>query len=182
MITHYGLFWSERDVFWGRQRTPGELLGRVKYPLGRRGAPTKDERDNAEDFRDFVGVYCLYGDGNLLYVGEAGLGSQKSLFERLREHRKGPLANRWDKFSWFGRATADGQTDVKAAFAQLEAVAIAIINPGFNKQSGTFDGAQQVFQVPHEDAEGDMETKLDRMSAMCTELLKTVQERLPEAM
>ena len=174
MITHYGLFWSERDVFWGRQKNSGQLLGRVTTPLGRRGAPTKAERDNAEDFRDYVGVYCLYGDGNLLYVGEAGLSSQRTLFDRLKEHRKGPMADRWDKFSWFGRKDSDGETPVKSAFAQLEAMAIAIINPGFNKQSGTFDGAQQVFQVPHTDAEGDLETKLDRMQATYADLLEQI--------
>ncbi len=176
MITHYGLFWSERDVFWGRPKNAGELLGRVKAPLGRRGAPTREERDNAEDFRDFVGVYCLYGDGNLLYIGEAGLTSQRSLFDRLKEHRKGPMADRWDKFSWFGRQNSGGDTTVKSAFAQLEAVTIAIINPGFNKQSGTFDSAQQVFQIPHLEAEGDLETKLDRIQDTYSELLLRISK------
>ena len=66
MITHFGLFWSERDVFWGKPNNPGMLLGRKKVPLGRRGAPTKRERQNAKDYREFVGVYCLYGDGELV--------------------------------------------------------------------------------------------------------------------
>ena len=55
---------------------------------------------------------------------------------------------------------------MKDAFAQLEAVAIAVTNPGFNKQSGTFSGAVQIYQVPHEKAEGDTETKLDRLTDM----------------
>ena len=29
MITHYGLFWSETSVFWGRQKNPGQLWGRT---------------------------------------------------------------------------------------------------------------------------------------------------------
>lgn len=165
MITHYGLFWSERAVFCGRPRNAGQLLGREREPLGRRGAPTKAERDNAKDYREYVGIYCLYGDGDLLYVGEAGLGTERKLFDRLKEHRKGPLAGRWDRFSWFGRPNCDGNTPVLGALGQLEAVSIAIINPGFNKQAGTFSGATQVFQVPHEDSEGDLETKLARLSA-----------------
>lgn len=56
------------------------------------------------------------------------------------------------------------------ALAQLEAAVIAIINPGFNKQGGSFADAVQVFQVPHEDAEGDLETKLGRLSASVAEL------------
>ena len=165
MITHYGLFWSERDVFWGRQNNTGLLLGRMKTQLGRRGAPTKAERKNARDFRDYVGIYCLYGDGELLYIGEAGLGTQETLFDRLKRHRKGPLSGRWDKFSWFGRERYEkkDKTKIDVALRQLEAVSIAIINPRFNRQSGTFGKAKQVFQVPHDDAEGDVETKLARI-------------------
>ena len=164
MITHFGLFWSERDVFWGKPNNPGVLLGRERMPLGRRGAPTISERRNAKDYRSYVGVYCLYGDGELVYVGEAGLDTRRNLYERLTSHRKGPMAGRWDHFSWFGRDSSEGECSVKVAFAQLEAVAIAVTNPGLNKQSGTFGGAVQVYQVPHEDAEGDLETKLDRIS------------------
>lgn len=74
------------------------------------------------------------------------------------------MSDRWDTFSWFGRPECEGQCDVKAALKQLEAISIAIINPGFNKQSGEFDEARQVFQVPDEQAEGDIETKLARMA------------------
>lgn len=165
MITHYGLFWSERDVFWGRQRRAGQLLGREKTPLGRRGAPSKVERDNARDYRNYIGLYCIYGEGALLYIGEAGLGTGSTLFDRLKKHRTGPLAGRWDAFSWFGREHSEGRTAVETALRQLEAIAISIINPGFNRQSGAFTGATQVFQVPHEEAEGDLETKLARMAA-----------------
>lgn len=164
MITHYGLFWSERDVFWGRRKNRGKLLGRNR-PLGQAGAPTKKERAGAIDYRDFVGLYCLYGGGELLYVGEAGLGTKRTLFNRLKEHRKGSMSGRWNSFSWFGRDVCSGQTKVVDALKQLEAISIAIVNPGFNKQSGTFAGATQVFQVPHESAEGDMETKLARLAA-----------------
>ena len=170
MITHYGLFWSERDVFWGKQKTSGVLLGREKTPLGRRGAPTRVEREKATNYRDYVGLYCLYGQGELLYIGESGLNTNETLFSRLKSHRKGPLAGRWDKFSWFGRPNCDGSCEVSAALAQLEAVSIAIVNPGFNKQSGTFANATQVYQIPHEAADGDLEAKIERL----TELVETM--------
>ena len=175
MITHYGLFWSERDVFWGRRNNRGQLLGRAKTPLGRAGAPTRRERNAAQDFRDYVGLYCLYGDGELIYVGEAGLGTDRSLFSRLNSHRKGAMSGRWDSFSWFGREECKGKSKVGEALKQLEAIAIAIVNPGFNKQSGTFAGAIQVFQVPHQEAEGDMETKLARLDAKIDELLSEIE-------
>ncbi len=163
MITHYGLFWSERDVFWGRQNDPGELSGREKTPLGRRGAPTKAERRKVASYREYVGLYCLYGDGGLLYIGEAGLATKSTLFTRLKSHRRDHLAGRWDKFSWYGRKSCDGECDTKLALHQLEAIAISIINPGFNRQSGTFGKAMQVFQVSHEKAEGDLDTKIERI-------------------
>jgi hypothetical protein len=84
----------------------------------------------------------------------------------LKDHRRGALAGRWDSFSWFGRENCNGNTDIRSALAQVEAISIAIINPGFNKQSGTFAGATQVFQVPHEQAEGDLETKLVRLTKL----------------
>jgi hypothetical protein len=173
MITHYGLFWSERDVYWGRQNSKGELLGREKPLLERIGAPKKEERSEANNYRDFVGLYCLYANRELIYVGEVGLATKGNLFQRLKEHRK-TLSGRWDRFSWFGRKSCDGQCSVKEALAQLEATVIAVINPGHNKQSGTFAKAIQVHQVPHGDSEGDLETKIDRLTEQVKALvLKT---------
>ena len=163
MITHYGLFWSERDIFWGHKNRRN-MLGRERTPLNRRGAPTKEELRKTDDYREYKGLYCLYGTEGLVYIGEAGLTKKRTLFDRLKDHRNGSMAGRWEYFSWFGRKDAAGSSENVAAIAQLEAVAIAITNPGFNKQSGTFKDAMQVFQVPHEDAEGDLETKLDRIA------------------
>ena len=172
MITHYGLFWSERNVFWGKQNTPGVLLGRQKTPLGRRGAPSKAEKATAFNYREYVGLYCLYSGTDLIYIGEAGLGTKSTLYSRLKQHRGGSVADRWDTFSWFGRENCEGQTENSIGLAQLEAVSISIINPGSNKQSGTFVGATQVFQVPHEASEGDLETKLARLSEQISAISK----------
>lgn len=170
MITHYGLFWSERNVFWGRQKNPGKLLGREERPLGRLGAPTTAERKSFKDYRNYVGLYCLYNGRQLIYVGEGGLGTKETLFSRLKGHRTGHLTGVWDYFSWFGRETTEGECEVKEALAQLEAIAIAAFNPGFNRQSGTFGRAVRVFQAPHKDAEGDIETKFDNLSTLIAEI------------
>ncbi len=168
-------FWPERDVHWsGGKANEGAMLGIEKQPREKRGRPTKDEKDSEKNYRDFVGLYCLYGEGILLYIGEAGLETKQTLFDRLKQHRKGPMAGRWDKFSWFGRENCEGETPIKTSLAQLEAVSISIVNPGFNKQSGTFKGAKQVFQVPHKDADGDIETKL----AYLTELLGGIKAKV----
>lgn len=127
------------------------------------GAPTKKERNGAIDFRSFIGLYCLYGGGNLIYVGETGLTTKGTIFQRLKQHRTGSMSGRWDRFSWFGRMSNKGSCQNEEAIALLEAIVIAIVNPGYNKQSGSFKGATQVFQMPHEKAEGDIETKLNRI-------------------
>ena len=157
MITHYGLFWSAADVYWGRRGRDGEgaLLGKV-------GAKGKEE-----DFREYIGIYALYDNDQLLYVGETGItgGKGSGIFFRLRQHLgdKDPVAGRWRKFSWFGCENPGGKGDAKTFLAQLEAVAIAISSPHYNRQSGSFAGADRVFQVAHEEAEGDVITKLDRL-------------------
>jgi len=46
----------------------------------------------------------------------------------------------------------------------LEAITIAIINPAFNRKSGTFANAKEVDQVPHERSDGGLETKLSRIA------------------
>ena len=95
------------------------------------------------------------------------------MHSRLRQHRsdKDPVAGRWGKFSWFGCENPDGKGDAKTFLAQLEAVAIAISNPPFNKQWGSFGNkAKRVFQVAHDEAEGDVITKLDRLQKMIGDL------------
>lgn len=186
LITHYGLFWSESSVFWGRQKFKGELLGRTKPKPGRQGAPTTAEREeNEQDFRDYVGIYCLYGGGELIYVGQAGVGkdgkgTKSTLFKRLKDHRTDHLSGRWDRFSWFGCKRSDLDLEKREkithldSLAQLEAILIAITNPRFNKQSGAFKEADQVFQVPHRESDGDIADKLKRMENVLKEISETV--------
>ncbi len=171
MITHYGLLWNERDVFWGKRNLNGALRGKGGQRWGRADALTKSEITTYDDYREFIGLYCLYSDNSLVYVGEAGIGSKEdgtksTIYSRLKNHRNGPMAGRWNRFSWFGRQDREGDSKVSTALAQLEAVTIAIINPGFNKQSGTFKGATQIYQVPDARAEGDLETKVNRLLTM----------------
>ena len=108
-----------------------------------------------------------------MYVGEAGLQNKSNLFERLNAHRSDHLSDLWDQFSWFGcdKSHLDAQNvTAKLGLQQMEAIVIAIVNPGNNKQSGTFAGATQIFQVSSESAEGDTDTKLERISQEITKL------------
>lgn len=123
MITHYGLFWSEADVHWNQTVRSGTALqGRIKGQLGRQGAPTREEREESEDFGQYVGLYALYNDDELIYVGKAGLGNGSCLFDRLKQHRNDLLAGRWSKFSWFGRKKIKGKSRIETNLSQMEAV------------------------------------------------------------
>jgi hypothetical protein len=180
-VTHYGLFWSERDVLWsGKKGSPTQLKGRPKTRLERRGRPSAAEVAQANNYADYVGVYCLYWGGRLIYVGEAGLGDKETtLLSRLKSHRKNHLADRWEEFSWFGCSKAElERTNLSAhdCFAQMEAVLISVTNPGSNKQNGTFANAAQVFQVPDLKAEGDLDTKMERLSTKLDGLEQLIRD------
>lgn len=148
MIQTYGLFWKSEWVDWGAlgPGNRGALLG----VTGRRNA-------EPVDFRYQRGIYALYSQFDLVYVGQTG-GSGQRLLKRLNHHRSDHLAERWDRFSWFGMrwvkqdntlaADARGaNTDVQTALNIMEAVAIAIAEPRLNLQRGKWGNAQQYLQV-----------------------------------
>jgi hypothetical protein len=146
MIQNYGLHWRVDLVAWGRQNSSGALLG----------APSRSPRAAAVDFREQRGIYALYSDFELLYVGQAGVGDQR-LFDRLKAHRSDHLSERWDRFSWFGSrwVTQAGSLSMDTVsiggsateiLDTLEALSIAIAEPRLNLQRGRWGEAQQYYQ------------------------------------
>ncbi len=147
MIKTYGLFWKADDVFWGRQNNPGRL----------RGARSKNSSAVAVDFREQRGIYALYAEYELMYVGQTGAGYDR-LFYRLKSHRADHLAERWNRFSWFGTQWVTQQHQLSTDTAQthetiasvlniLEAVSIAISEPRQNLQRGRWGDTKQYFQI-----------------------------------
>ena len=138
IIQNYGLFWSADEIFWGKQANQGSLLG-VNFKLA---------KELPIDFREQSGIYALYADYDLVYIGQAGSNNQK-LFSRLRQHRRGALADRWNRFSWFGtrRVLGKGILSVEkskapstheAALDHMEAILISVGVPQLNRQGGTW--------------------------------------------
>ena len=136
LIKNYGLFWKTQDVFWGKTKVSGNLFGiRV-------GA----KRSDHVDFRYQTGIYVLYADYKIVYIGQAGNGNAK-LFERLKMHRKDDLAGRWNQFSWFGLKwvlkTNKLSTDIDSLHPEtnsllnhIEAILIHASEPPLNRQGG----------------------------------------------
>lgn len=147
MIKSYGLHWQTDQVFWGRPKVKGTLLG----------AASRSRKARPVDFREQRGIYALYADYDLVYVGQTGAGNDR-LFKRLRTHKSDHLSDRWNRFSWFGTQWVTQKNELstdKASVSQtveatlniLEAVSIAISEPRLNLQRGKWSDGTQYFQT-----------------------------------
>ncbi|HTU34294.1 MAG TPA: GIY-YIG nuclease family protein [Candidatus Acidoferrum sp.] len=157
LVRNYGLFWNRESVFWGRPHVAGHLKGRPSTAVTREPV----------DFRDQQGVYVLYDSGfDMIYVGQAGSNDQFRLFDRLRQHTKDALADRWTKFSWFGvrAVNANGTLHAENAAAHpllsdvlnhIEAILIYAAEPPHNRQGGRFgEDVEQYLQYRDEEQLG----------------------------
>jgi hypothetical protein len=152
LFKNYGLFWRREDVFWGRPKVSGHLAG---YLAGAK-------RSKPVDFREQQGVYILYDSSfAIVYVGQAGRGKNQKLFSRLKQHRTDALADRWERFSWFGIRTVLNSGSLQAekigahskisdVLDHLEAILIAAAEPKHNRQGGRF-GAEVEQYLQHRD-------------------------------
>jgi hypothetical protein len=146
MLIHvYGEFWNPDAVSWGKKGpgNKGELNGVVQAKSG-----TK----RTVDFWQARGIYGLYDNFQLIYVGQA---LDQPLGKRLRDHLTDRFAGRWDMFSWYSTSTLRVKTVRKPGSRQvepgtvvntLEALAIALTNPPLNRRHDSLPGARLVTQ------------------------------------
>jgi hypothetical protein len=136
LIQNYGLFWRIDSVFWGKPKSAGALYG----------VHASAKKSPQVDFRFQSGIYALYSDYELIYIGQTG-GKGQKLMSRLVQHRRHDLAGRWNMFSWFGTRAVLGTQELKAekkgastthqlALNHLEAVLIHVAEPRLNRQGG----------------------------------------------
>jgi len=137
-----GLLWKRDWVRWKGDRG----IGRARLAGKRRYAKTKGE----VDFWAQTGIYSLYADYRLVYVGQAGLSDKSCLGNRLKAHLLDDLAGRWDMFSWFGlqkvRTTDNKVGNRKQVNVSsrshlanvLEGIIIEVAEPPMNSQKGRF--------------------------------------------
>ena len=142
LIANYGLFWKIEDVFWGRPNNSGALYG---------------YRRNIKevDFSQQIGIYVLYADYKIVYIGQTGSNKQR-LFNRLKQHREDHLSGRWNQFSWFGlkrvknnhelsKDKISANTDTEGALNHIEAVLIYAAEPPLNRQGGIWRRETKLF-------------------------------------
>ena len=148
IIQNYGLFWRKDRVNWqGTKGSPVTLYGVAKSKVA-----------NKVNFREQRGIYALYANYELVYVGQ----TTRTLYERLNQHRQFDLQGRWDMFSWFGTryVTQAGALSNKSdtvpqqqkadVLKVFEALVVAISEPQLNSQSGQWD-AVRYYQCRDED-------------------------------
>ena len=168
LIANMGLFWRKNDVLWRGNRSKGQhcIMGR------QRGAKTK----GSVNFWHQTGVYALYADYKLVYVGQAGLGDKACIGARLFRHTKDDLAGRWDMFSWFGFRQVKSNNELGAKKKRagatwpqladvLEGVLIEVAEPPQNSQKGRFGpGVKRYLQEPHSEERDDIARDLLQLS------------------
>ena len=144
LFKNCGLFWNADDVYFGRQGGRGVNRGAL------RGVAEKTPSVEV-DFRDQIGIYALYADFDLVYVGQVGAGDGQRLLARLRQHSQKDFKGRWNRFSWFGLRSvlAGGElsnenTTFHPSRAQvlnhIEGIILQFAEPALNGQEGKFCG------------------------------------------
>lgn len=140
LIQNYGLFWRLDQVFWGWQGVPGHL----------EGVEARNRSEKPVDFRQQQGVYVLYDQSfKMVYVGQAGANDNQRLFDRLKQHTRDQLAERWARFSWFGVRAVLNNGSLKQekdaahptmgdVLNHIEGILIAAAEPAHNRQGGRF--------------------------------------------
>lgn len=168
LIHNYGLYWREDNVFWGKPKNEGSLLGICSH----------DKKFGEVDFREQSGIYALYADYELVYIGQTG-GKGQKLFSRLKQHRRGQLSGRWNMFSWFGTRLVLDSGHLKAekksaksshqqALDHLEAVLIHVAEPRLNRQGGKW-GENVELYLQHRD---------DRLGKDIPSLIRELHEKV----
>jgi hypothetical protein len=116
-ILNYGMFWRREEVEWH----PG--TGSDFRLIGRQGERKPGLR--MADFREQSGIYILYGNYGVFYVGIS-----EQLGIRLRNHHDNHTETEWDRFSWFGFRRVLQRKDYATSFADLaEMPQVRLSNP-----------------------------------------------------
>jgi len=143
------VFWNSNPALWGQQQTGAKPV----------------------NFADQKGVYLLYDDRDVIYVGRA---VDQPLSRRLSQHIVDRLSSRWNRFSWFGlmRVMQDGSLAAEVSkplapeviVATMEALLIEGLEPPQNRRRGDDFRAVEYLQAE------DPELERRRLSSLLAEI------------
>ncbi len=176
IIKNIGYMWHRKYIDWQRG---GKLIGHSE---------TTGKQVN---FANQAGIYALY-DNNLrcIYVGQAGRGDYKGLYQRLKDHTDDYLFCMWERFTWFGfyststlnkkteaafKKEYDIKTNVNDLMNVIESLMIRASRPVFNLSLGSLQGADDKGQLEwfYQKAEWEeQETAFEQLKKSCKSLAK----------
>lgn len=138
LVKAFGMYWKKDFVIW--KAIP------ALYGWQQVGAKTVD-------FGGQRGVYVLYDHHAILYVGRT---TNQSLGQRLFDHTRDRLSERWDRFSWFGLyGVSEGgklidseiKLSIEILIETLEALLIEALEPPLNRKRGDSVAAVEYLQA-----------------------------------
>lgn len=159
VIRCFGMYWQRDLVVW---KNEPKLFGKQQLLA------------KAVDFGKQKGIYILYDQHTVVYVGRA---IDRSLSKRLYEHTLDRLSGRWNRFSWFGLLEVTQEGDLRAIsfnaslallVATLEALIIEVLEPPQNRKRGDDFSAIEYVQ------EADPELKERQIHAT----LRAIEQKL----
>lgn len=176
LIRSFGELWSRDAVDWEGRSMLGE---RKKFKVTVKNPSGRVKFCNIWNQR---GIYALYRDFQLVYVGQAT--SADGIGGRLNVHvTKSRFHRQWDSFSWFSFDGFDAQgkpepyrpekVDEKTIARTLELVTMLIANPPLNRSRGRFKGAEKINQGKSDTRELSNKEVLQKMR----DLLDSISRR-----
>ncbi len=111
------------------------------------------------DFSGQIGVYILYRDDDIVYVGESSKGKKKGIYGKLIGHKDDGWA--FSTYSWFGVLPLDAQNHIDLTAANLsaerlvknlEAMLIYLLEPSWNTKPGEYKHIPRYEQCPSAEA------------------------------
>ena len=126
-----------------------------------------EQRKRVVSFLGQMGIYVLYDR----FEQPVQIGQATNIFDRLRQHRRDHLRNRWTHFSWFGfyKVGKDDELLVREQAGELrrtvtleeglneiEAVLIQVLEPRLNRRGPNWKETEEYLQcVPTQSVEED---------------------------
>ncbi len=140
LIKTFGKHWQRDKIDW--TKTEPSLVGR------------QTSKSLLVDFKTMRGVYMLFKDYDMVYVGVA---VKESIAKRLKHHTKDKHCNRWNHFSWFGidgvnqngtiRKVNTFNVKIDDVAKALEAIVIEGADPRHNTRGGDYLKGREYTQI-----------------------------------
>jgi hypothetical protein len=112
------------------------------------------------DFSAQIGVYILFDELRLVYIGRAGNPEEGTILSRVQSHHDTGDKGSWDTFAWFGfrpvgidgtlRPLRESTIWYDDEIRDMEALLVYVLKPPHNLRSGDYRHLPKYYQVPRE--------------------------------